>query len=302
MDWLIEPFEPTFMRQALAASLLAVVVCSLVGTWVVLRGLAFIGDALAHGVIPGVALASLWGFSLVLGALVSALVMAAGVTLVNRRSRVGDDAAIGLLFVGMLALGVMVVSASSSRDLTGLLFGSILGVTMADVWLLVGATVVVGLAIAAFHRPLMALTFNADKAASLGMRPGLTHALLMVLVVVAVVSSFGAVGTLMVFGLIVAPPATATLFARRVPVVMAGAVAVGWVAAVSGLLVSYHYGTAAGASIAGIAVLLFFVALAGREAVAAIGRRRPTQAGPADATRPANPATPTGRLAHEAPH
>jgi len=274
MDWLTEPFEPAFMRQALAAAMLAVVVCSLVGTWVVLRGLAFIGDALAHGVIPGVALAQLWGLSLVLGAVVSALVMAGGVTLVNRRTRVGDDAAIGLLFVGMLALGVMIVSASSSRDLTSLLFGSILGVTSADVWLLVGATVVVLVVITLFHRPLLALAFNPDKSASLGMRPGFTHALLMVLVTVAVVSSFQAVGTLMVFGLIVAPPATATLFARRVPTVMVGAVAVGWVAAVGGLLLSYHLGTAAGASIAGLSVGVFFIALAARELTASVHRRR----------------------------
>lgn len=274
MDWITEPFTATFMQQALIAAALAVVVCALVGTWVVLRGLAFIGDALAHGVIPGVALAQLWGISLVVGAVVSALAMAGGVTLVNRRTRVGDDTAIGLLFVGMLALGVIIVSASSSRDLTTLLFGSILGVTTADVWLLVGAAAVVVAALAVFHRPLLALTFNADKAATLGMHPGFTHALLMVLVTVAVVSSFQAVGTLMVFGLIVAPPATASLFARRVPTVMVGAVAVGWVAAVGGLALSYHAGTAAGASIAGLAVAMFFVALAGREAATALGRRR----------------------------
>lgn len=274
MSWLTEPFEPDFMRTALAAAMLAVVVCSLVGTWVVLRGLTFIGDALAHGVIPGVALAQLWGVSVVLGGFVAAIVMAAGITLVNRRTRVGDDAAIGLLFVGMLALGVIIVSASSSRDLTTLLFGSVLGVTTGDVRLLAGAVAVVALALALFHRPLLSLTFNRDKAASLGMRPGLTHAVLMVLVALAVVVSFGAVGTLMVFALIVAPPATAALFARRVPTVMAGAVLVGWLAAIGGLLISYHFDTAAGASIAAVSVGLFFVALAVRDTTHALGRRR----------------------------
>ena len=274
MDWLTEPFEPTFMRTALAAALLAVVVCSLVGTWVVLRGLTFIGDALAHGVIPGVALAQLWGVSVVLGGFVAALVMAGGITLVNRRTKVGDDAAIGLLFVGMLALGVIIVSASSSRDLTTLLFGSVLGVDTVDVWLLAVAVVVVAVALALFHRPLLSLTFNRDKAASLGMRPGMTHAVLMVLVALAVVVSFGAVGTLMVFALIVAPPATAALFARRVSTVMIGAVAVGWVAAVAGLLLSYHADTAAGASIAAVSVGLFFVGMVGRDVRAALDRRR----------------------------
>ena len=279
MSWLTEAFEPNFMRTALLGALLAVVVCSLVGTWVVLRGLAFIGDALAHGVIPGVALAQIWGLSVIGGALVSALVMAGGITLVNRRSRVGDDTAIGLLFVGMLALGVVIISAASARDLTTLLFGSILGVTADDVRLLVVATVIVVVTLVAFHRALLALTFNRDKAASLGMGPGLTHALLMVLVALAVVASFQAVGTLMVFGLIVAPPATASLFARRVPTVMVGGVLAGWVAAVGGLLISYHFNTAAGASIAGLSVVLFFIALAVRELAASIGRRS-NDAGP----------------------
>jgi ABC-type Mn2+/Zn2+ transport system permease subunit len=154
-----------------------------------------------------------------------------------------------------------------------LLFGSILGVTAEDVRLLAVATVIVVVTLVAFHRALLALTFNRDKAASLGMRPGLTHALLMVLVALAVVASFQAVGTLMVFGLIVAPPATASLFARRVPTVMVGGVLTGWVAAVGGLVISYHFNTAAGASIAGLSVVLFFIALAARELAASIGRR-----------------------------
>ncbi|MCC5953226.1 MAG: metal ABC transporter permease [Acidimicrobiia bacterium] len=276
MEWLTDPFRLGFMQEALKASLLAVVVCSMVGTWVVLRGLAFIGDALAHGVIPGVALAQLLGFSLVLGAVGSALVMAAGVTLVNRRSRVGEDAAIGLLFVGMLAVGVIIISGSSSRDLTTVLFGSILAVSSSDVVLLVAATVVIGVASLVLHRPLLALAFNAEKAAALGMRPGLTHAALMVMVTIAVVTSFQAVGTLMVFALIVAPPATAALFARRVTTVLVGGVVAGWVAALAGLLLSFHAGTAGGASIAACTVGLFFVALGAKEATEALrNHRRP---------------------------
>lgn len=282
MDWLIDPFRLGFMQEALKASLLAVVVCSLVGTWVVLRGLAFIGDALAHGVIPGVALAQLLGFSLVLGAVGSALVMAAGVTLVNRRSRVGEDAAIGLLFVGMLAVGVIIISGSSSRDLTTVLFGSILAVSSADVLLLVGATVVIGLASLLLHRPLLALAFNAEKAAALGMRPALTHAALMVMVTIAVVTSFQAVGTLMVFALIVAPPATAALFARRVTTVLVGGLVAGWLAAIAGLLLSFHAGTAGGASIAACTVGIFFVAFGYKEALEAVRNRRST-GGPAAA-------------------
>ena len=114
MGWLLDPFDPAFMQRALAAGLLAVVAASVVGTWVVLRGLSFLGDALAHGVIPGMALAVLWGFNLTVGALVTAAVMVGGITVVNRRARLAEDTGVGLLFVGMLALGVIIVSKSES--------------------------------------------------------------------------------------------------------------------------------------------------------------------------------------------
>ena len=135
MDWLIDAFEPTFMQRALIGGLVAVVATSLVGTWVVLRGLAFLGDALAHGVIPGIALAVLWGFSPIIGAFVAALVMSGFVSLVSNRTDVREDTAIGLLFVGMLSLGIVIVSRarSFSTEVTALLFGDVLGVTRSDI-------------------------------------------------------------------------------------------------------------------------------------------------------------------------
>ncbi|MBJ30991.1 MAG: ABC transporter permease, partial [Acidimicrobiaceae bacterium] len=114
MDWLIDAFEPTFMQRALIGSLIAVVATSLVGTWVVLRGLAFLGDALAHGVIPGIALAVLWSFNPLIGAFVAAIVMSGLVSMVSNRSTVREDTAIGLLFVGMLSLGIVIVSRAGS--------------------------------------------------------------------------------------------------------------------------------------------------------------------------------------------
>lgn len=276
MDWLTEPLGFEFFQRALLGGVLAAVVCALAGAWVVVRGLSFIGDALAHGIIPGVAIAFQVGASLTLGALLSAGVMAAGITVVARRTRVGDDAAIGLLFVGMLALGVIVLSRSTSfaGDLTSLLFGSILGIDGGDLWLLGAATVLTSLAVAAFHRPLLALSFNRDKAAALGMRPALAHGVLLGLVTLAVVASFRAVGTLMVFGLLVAPPATASLLTRRMPTLLVAGAAIGALASTAGLLISYHADTAAGATIAAVAVAGFLVVLAGRELVGAVRSRR----------------------------
>lgn len=267
MGWLLDPFEPEFMQRALFAGMLAVVASSVVGTWVVLRGLSFLGDALAHGVIPGMALAVLWGFNLTVGALLTAALMVGGISLVNRRSRLAEDTGVGLLFVGMLALGVIIISKSRSfaTDVQSLLFGDVLGVTWSDLAVQAGAATLVVLASTLGYRAFLALSFNEDKAGSLGLRPGLTHLLLLGLVALAIVSSFQAVGTLLVFGLLVGPPATAALLVRRVWVGMLLSVALGWFEVALGLVLSYQHGTAAGATMAGLSVAVFFVVLLAQE-------------------------------------
>ena len=279
MGWLTEPFDLELMQRALLAGMLAVVASSVVGTWVVLRGLTFLGDALAHGVIPGMALALVWGFDLTVGAFLTAALMVGGIGLVDRRSRLGDDTGIGLLFVGMLALGVIIISRSRSftTDVQSLLFGDVLGVTWGDVALqAVAAAVVVAVSVLGY-RAFLALAFDRAKAASLGLRPGAAHLVLLALMAVAIVSSFRAVGTLLVFGLLVGPPATALLLVRRVWVCMLVAVGLGWLAVVAGLVLSYHHGTAAGATVAGLSVAQFFAVLLVQEALR-VARRRPAPA------------------------
>jgi ABC-type Mn2+/Zn2+ transport system permease subunit len=273
---LIEPFSSPIMMRALVAGLLAVLTCSLVGTWVVIRGLSFMGDALAHAVLPGIAVAYLLGVNPLIGAFASAAITVVGINLASRRGRVSEDTGIGLLFVGMLALGVIVISRSESftTDLNGFLFGDVLGVRVDDLWIQAGAAVVVLIATVALYRPFLALSFNADKAASLGLRPDRTSAVMLGLMALAIVSSFKAVGSLLVFGLLVAPPATATLLVRRVPLVMATGIAIGAVCVWAGLLISYHHDTAAGATMSGLAVAVFFVALSAKEAVAWRTRER----------------------------
>jgi ABC-type Mn2+/Zn2+ transport system permease subunit len=279
MSWLVDPFHAEFMQRALLAGMLAVLASSVVGTWVVLRGLSFLGDALAHGVIPGMALAVLWGFNITVGALLTAALMVGGISLVNRRSRLGEDTGVGLLFVGMLALGVIIISKSRSftSDVQSLLFGDILGVTWGDVRLQAAAAVLVLILSTLGYRAFLALSFNEAKAASLGLRPGITHLALLGLIAVSIVASFQAVGTLLVFGLLVGPPATAALLVRRVWVCMILGVALGWVSVVFGLVLSYRYGTAAGATMAGLSVAIFFVVLLVQEV---LGWVRAWQPGP----------------------
>lgn len=275
MDLLLEPFGYGFVRTGLVATVLTVVMTSAVGTWVVLRGMSFMGDALAHGVLPGIAVAHLAAFDLTLGAALGAGVMVAGVNVVHRRARLAEDVGIALLFVGMLALGVVIVSLSSSfaGALTTFLFGDPLGVTRADVIIsAVAATVIVALS-AALYRPFLVLTFSEVKAEALGLRPRATHAALLALIAIAIVTSFRTVGTLLVFAFLVAPPATAALFARRVPVMTLAAIALGALGVVVGMLVSFHVGTAAAPTIALVTVLEFFAVLAVRDTVTGVRRR-----------------------------
>lgn len=275
IGWVSEPFGYAFMRNALAAGLLTVIASSLVGTWVVMRGLAFIGDALAHGVLPGIAVAAVLGGNLALGAAVGALVMVGGISLVTGHRRISEDTAIGLLFVGMLALGVAIISARGAYagDLTTILFGDPIGVQRSELGAIAASTVVALVASIVGYRAFLALTYDRAKAQTLGLNPRLAHLAMLALVALVVVTSFRAVGTLLVFAFLVAPPATAVLVARRVPIVMVVSVLFGSLAVVLGLLVSYHLATATAATIAGLSVLGFFVVLAGQTGVAALRTR-----------------------------
>jgi manganese/iron transport system permease protein len=264
MDWLVDPFEFAFQQRALLGGILAALTSSVVGTWVVIRGMSFLGDALVHGVIPGIAAALLFGFHPLVGAVVAAVVMILGIELVHRQASFSEDTGIGLLFVGMLALGVIIASRMDSfaGSLTSILFGDALGVTDGDLVTLGVVTVVVIAASILFYRPFLVLSFNEEKAKLLGLRPGLAHSILLALITLAIVGSFRTVGTLLVFGLLIGPPATAALLARTVPATMAVAALVGVVSVAAGLIVSYHFATSASATMAIIPVVVFFVVLA----------------------------------------
>lgn len=265
MGALWDPFlDNLFMQRALAAGLLVAIACGIVGTFVVLRGMAFLGDALAHGVLPGIAGALVLGAPGMAGAAVGAAVMIGGVSVVTRRSRLSTDTAIGLLFVGMLALGVVIVSRSGSfaGDLTSILFGEILATSNGDLLVQLIATVGVGGVTMVCARAFLLLSISAEQAQVAGFRAGLFHAVMLALIAVTVVVSFTTVGTLLVFGMLLAPAGVGALVARRVTTMMALAVAVGVVAVVVGLLLSYHLDLAAGATMVLVAVAIFFVALA----------------------------------------
>jgi ABC-type Mn2+/Zn2+ transport system permease subunit len=261
-ELLWQPFARNeFMRNALLASALVSVICAIAGTYVVLRGLSFVGDALAHGVIPGIALALLFGVPGVVGAAIGAVVMMGGVSVITSRVRLSADTAIGLLFVGMLSLGVIITSRSTSfvGDITRILFGELLGVdTSGLAWQAAVLVVVAAIAFVA-HRPFVLMSLDDGLARTSGFSVKFFHGLMLTMVAMAVVGSFQLVGTLLVLGLLVAPAATGALLARRVSTMMLVASLCGVTSSYVGLLTSYHFDVAAGASIVFTSVYLFVI-------------------------------------------
>ncbi|TPW15060.1 MAG: manganese/iron transport system permease protein [Acidimicrobiaceae bacterium] len=251
------------MLRALGAGVLVAVLCAVAGTFVVLRGLAFIGDALAHGVLPGVAGALLLGAPGIVGAAVGSAVMIVGVSMITSHTRLSSDTAIGLLFVGMLALGVIIVSRSDSfnGDIIRILFGEILGIDRGDLIVLVAAAITISSAAVLLARPFLLLCLDPEQADVSGFRSSRYHLVMLVMVAATVVVSFQAVGTLLVFGMLIAPAGAGALLARRVPAMMAWALGLGIVSVYLGLLISYHYDLAAGATIVLVTVCIFFVVL-----------------------------------------
>ncbi|WP_188434774.1 zinc ABC transporter permease AztB [Microbacterium murale] len=264
MSSLLDPFTVVFVQRALLTGALVAVICGVVGTWVVLRGMAFLGEAMAHGMLPGIAVATLLGIPPVLGAAVSAAGMSLGIGALQRRGRLSADTSIGLLFVASLALGVVVISASRSfaTDATAILFGDILAAAPSNV-LMLAIVAVVALVVAALgHRSFVAVTVDPRQAQLLGLRPQIAHVLLVGLITLAVVAAYQAVGSLLVVGMLLGPAVAAGRWATRIPSIMALAAVIGTASVAVGLLISWHAGTAAGATIAFVAIVAAAVSAA----------------------------------------
>ena len=257
MSFLLDPFAVSFVQRALLTGALVAVICGIVGTWVVLRGMAFLGEAMAHGMLPGIAVATLLGIAPILGAAVSAAAMSVGIGVLQRRGRLSADTSIGLLFVASLALGVIIISASRSfaTDATAILFGDILAASTADIIMLAVVAVITLIVAAGGHRSFVAITVDPRQAQLLGLRPRVAHVLLVGLITLAVVAAYQAVGSLLVVGMLLGPAVAAGRWTTRIPTAMALAGLIGTVAVAFGLFISWHAGTAAGATIAFVAIL-----------------------------------------------
>lgn len=275
IDFLVAPFEFGFMQRAFLGGVLVGAICALVGTYVVLRGLAFVGDALAHAAFPGVVIAYLLKGNIYVGATIFALATALAIGLVSRRGRVSYDTAIGILFAGAFALGVLLMSTihGYTVDLFSFLFGNVLGISTRDLLLvgILGAVVV--LTIILFYKELLLLSFDPTVAEAMGYPVQALNYLLLGLIALTIVISIQAVGIILVVALLVTPSATAYLLTERFFRMMILGVVLAALAAVIGLYLSYYLNVASGAAIVLVSTCLFFLVLASRRLWTAKTRR-----------------------------
>lgn len=267
---LLEPLQYAFMVRGLVAAVLVGVVCAVVGTYVVLRGMAFFGDALAHSILPGVAVGYLVGGGargpLFWWAMLAAVLSAVGIGALSRGTKIREDTATGVIFAGMFALGVALISTvrSYSVDLTHFLFGDILGVSSGDLWRIVIFGGIIVLAVAAFYKEFLVLSFDPVLAITLRLPARLLDNLLIVLIAVAIVVSLQAVGVALMVAMLITPAATAYLLTRRLLTMMALAAAIAAVSGVVGLYLSYYLSLASGAAIVLTCTALFIVVWLGQ--------------------------------------
>jgi len=261
MQWLVEPFRYEFMLRGLWASLIVGVVCPVLGTYVVLRGMAFLGDALAHIILPGVVIAFMIGWPLPVGALIIGVVAALSIGAIGRRADIKEDAAIGVVFAGAFALGVALISVQRSYavDLAHILFGNLLGVSTADIRLMLGLGAIVMLAIFAFYKEFLVLSFDPVLAATLRLPVAFLQNMLLVLLAIVIVISLQAVGVALVLAMLVTPASAALLLARRLPVMMLLSAGIGVFSALVGLYLSYYADIVSGSAIVLVATLFFGV-------------------------------------------
>jgi manganese/iron transport system permease protein len=272
VDYLLEPLSFAFMQRGLLASVLVAIICGTLGSFVVLKGLAFIGDGLAHASFGGVALAFVLGANVYVGAFVFALATAIGIGTLSRGGRVSADTAIGVLFSGTFALGILLVSTvdSYTTDLFGYLFGDVLSITGRDLLTITVTGLAVLFLVAAFYRQLLFVAFDPTVAAAAGVPARGLEYLLLALIGVTIVIAIQAVGIVLVVALLVTPSATAYLLTKRFHYMMLASMGLGSLSALLGIYLSYYLDVASGAAIILVATVLFFFAFAART----LGERR----------------------------
>ena len=262
IDYIVEPFQYGFMVRALIVSVLVGVMCPVLGAYVITRGRAFMGDALAHSVLPAMVVAFLLGISPFFAAVPAGIVIALLMGSVARRTGISEDTSIGIIFAGMFALGLVMLSTSNNItvNIEDLLLGQVLGVSQTDVLVSLGLTALVIAGLYTFHRQLVYTTFDPVGAKVVGIRTGLIEYVLLALLALVIVIGIQAAGIVLVMAMLITPAAAAYLIAKRFTGVMIIGALIGALSAVAGLYLSFHADLPSGPSMALVATGIFAVA------------------------------------------
>ena len=256
-----DPLTFGFIQRGMLAAVIVGVTCGVIGCYVVLKSLAFMGDALAHAILPGVAIAYLLSVNLLLGALAAAFLVALGIGYVSRRGDLREDTAIGILFAGSLALGVALISSirTYAVDLSHILFGNVLGVSSQSLILVAILSVLILAVVFILYRPLLIVSFDPILARTLFLPAEGLRYLLLVLLALTIVLSLQTVGIGLVTALLVTPAASAYLVTRRLPAMMAVSAGIGAISGILGIYASFYLDISSGAAIVLVATLIFFI-------------------------------------------
>ena len=262
INWLLEPLTYGFMQRGLAASIMVGILCAVMGTYVVLRGMAFLGDAMAHAILPGIAIAYILDGNLLIGAAAAAGAVALGIGYISRSGNLKEDTAIGILFAAALSLGVALISTMQTYavDLSHILFGNVLGVSPTDLWLtaILGAGIL--LTVALFYKQFLVISFDPVLAATLRLPAELLRYAMLFLLALTVVVSLQTVGVGLSSAMLVTPAATAFLLTRRLWPMMLVSALLGALSSIVGLYLSYYLNIVSGAAIVLTATSFFLAA------------------------------------------
>ena len=275
MDALLEPFQYEFMQRAFIAAIFVGLLCSVMGTFVILRKLSFIGDGIAHASFAGIVIAYLRGLNYNFGAAVVAVITALGIGFVHRRGKISLDTTIGVLFTGAFALGIFLMSRQQNYavDLQSFLFGDILAVGPNDLKMIAVLSAIVAIAVVVLFRSLIYTTFDPVVAEASGIRAGVTEYVLLVLLALTIIVALQSVGIILVAALLVTPAAAAYQLTSRFMPMMGLSALLGLASTVGGLYLSYYLGSSSGATIVLLATVLFFIAMGVKQTRALLTRR-----------------------------
>nr|WP_203247296.1 metal ABC transporter permease [Sporosarcina beigongshangi] len=262
MNFMNSLIEYGFLQKALLTSVMVGVICGVIGCFIILRGMALMGDAISHAVLPGVAISYMLGINFFIGAVATGILTAVGIGFISQNSRVKNDSSIGIVFTAAFALGILLITAlKSSSDLYHILFGNVLAVRPSDMWITLIIGILVLGSVYLFYKELLVSSFDPVMAQAYGLPTKVIHYFLMTLLTLVTVASLQTVGIILVVAMLITPASTAYLLTDRLSVMIGLSALFGAVSAVGGLYLSFTYNLASGATIVLVATTLFILSL-----------------------------------------